>query len=119
MARLAIARAFLAEYAKLDKKVQGAVDAAVAGLAKHAHPGQYLEKPKNIRDDRIRLMRVDTRWRGVVLAPAAGAAANTATDTYCLVTLLPRDKANAYATSHLPPVQRQPARRRPSSRQAR
>jgi hypothetical protein len=29
VARLAIARAFLAEYAKLDTKVQGAVDAAV------------------------------------------------------------------------------------------
>ncbi len=112
MARLAIARAFLAEYAKLDKKVQGAVDAAVARLAKHAHPGQYLEKPQNIRDDRIRLMRVDTRWRGVVLAPAAGAAAHTATDTYCLVMLLPRDKANAYASSHLPSVQPQPALRR-------
>jgi hypothetical protein len=99
MARLAIARAFLAEYAKLDTKVQGAVDAAVARLAKHAHPGQHLEKPKNTGDDRIRFMRVDTRWRGIVLTPAAGTAAHTATDTYCLVTLLPRDKANAYATS--------------------
>ena len=61
MARLAIAKAFLAEYAKLDRKVQGAVDAAVARLAKHAHPGQHLEKPKNTRDDRI---------RGVAPAPA-------------------------------------------------
>ena len=39
-------------------------------------------------------MRVDTRWRGIVLTPAAG---QPASDTYCLVTLLPRDKANAYA----------------------
>jgi len=108
VARLAIAKAFLAEYAKLDKKVQSAVDAAVARLAKHAHPGLQLEMPANPRDDRIRLMRVDTRWRGIVLAPVAGAAA---TDTYCLVTLLPQDKANAYATG-LPPVQRPPARRR-------
>jgi hypothetical protein len=104
MTRLAIARAFLAEYAKLDQKVQGAVDAAVARLAKHAHPGQHLEKPKCSRDDRIRLMRVDTRWRGIVLTPAAGAA-----DTYCLITLLPRDKANAYAAGrpsvHNPPGQ--------------
>jgi hypothetical protein len=106
VARLAIARAFLAEYAKLDKKVQGAVDAAVTRLAKHAHPGQQLEKPKHTRDDRIRLMRVDTRWRGIVLAPAAGSAAGTAADTYCLIALLPRDKANAYATSHLPSARR-------------
>jgi AAA domain len=32
-------------------------------------------------------------WRGVVLAPEVG-------DTYCLITVLPHDKANAYATSH-------------------
>jgi hypothetical protein len=100
MARLAIAKAVLAEYVKLDKKVQGAVDAAVTTLAKHAQPGLHLERPKNTGDDRIRLMRVDTRWRGIVLTPAAGAAADTATDTYCLIALLPRDKANAYATTH-------------------
>lgn len=98
MARLAIARDVLAEYAKLDTKVQGAVDAAVTRLAKHAHPGQHLEKPKHTRDDRIRLMRVDTRWRGIVLTPAAG---QPASDTYCLVMLLPRDKANAYAAGRL------------------
>lgn len=108
MARLAIAKAFLAEYAKLDTSVQDAVDAAVARLAKHAHPGQHLEKPANTRDDRIRFMRVDTRWRGIVLTPATGAAAHTDADTYCLVTLLPRDKANAYATSHQPPATSHP-----------
>ena len=37
---------------------------------------------------------MDSLWRGVVLAPGAPA------DTYCLVTVLPQDKANAYATSH-------------------
>ena len=61
-------------------------------------------------------MRVDTRWRGIVFTPAAGATANAATDTYCLVTLLPRDKANAYVTSHLPPVQRPPDRHGPLRR---
>jgi hypothetical protein len=100
MARLAIAKAVLSEYVKLDKKVQGAVDAAVTRLAQHAQPGLHLEKPKNTGDDRIRLMRVDTRWRGIVLTPTAGTAATTATDTYCLIALLPRDKANAYATTH-------------------
>ncbi len=35
---------------------------------------------------------MDSLWRGVVLAPDTG-------DTYCLVTVLPHDKANAYATS--------------------
>jgi hypothetical protein len=116
VARLAIARTFLAEYAKLDKKAQSAVDVAVARLAKHAQPGQHLEKPKHTGDDRIRLMPVDTRWRGVVLTPAAGSAAGPAADTYCLIMLLPRDKANAYATSHLPPAQRSPSQRPPARR---
>ena len=36
---------------------------------------------------------MDSFWRGVVLAPETG-------DTYCLITVLPHDKANAYAASH-------------------
>ncbi len=90
MARLAIAKGFLAEYAKLDKDVQRAVDVAIATFARQAHPGLHLEKPQHSRDDRICIMPVDGRWRGVVLAPATG-------DTYCLVTVLPQDKADAYA----------------------
>ena len=95
MARLAIAKGFLAEYAKLDKDVQRAVDVAVARFARHAHPGLQLEKPPYGRDDRIRILPVDSRWHGVVLALASGPAG----DTYCLVTVLPQDEANAYATS--------------------
>ena len=94
MARLAIAKAFLAEYAKLDQNVQRAVDAAIATFARHPHPAQHLQHPRHSRDDRIRLLPIDGRWRGIVLAPAATA------DTYCLVTVLPQDKANAYAASH-------------------
>ena len=93
MTRLAIAKGFLAEYAKLGKAVQSAVDAAVAKFAKHARPTLYLEEPEHSRDDRIRLIRVDDRWRVVILAPPTG-------DTYCLVTVLPLDEANAYAASH-------------------
>jgi superfamily I DNA/RNA helicase len=90
--RLAIARSFLADYVRLDKEVQSAVDAAVSQFAKHPDPGMYLEKPRQTWDDRIRTMKVDSRWRGVVLAPTTG-------DIYCLVSLLPRDTANAYAAS--------------------
>ena len=103
MARLAIAKAFLAEYAKLDKDVQRAVDAAIATFARHPHPGQRLQHPRHSRDDRIRLLPIDGHWRGIVLAPAAteSTAATAATaGTYCLVTVLPQDKANAYAASH-------------------
>ncbi len=95
MARLAIAKGFLAEYAKLDKDVQGAVDVAIARFARHAQPGLQLEKPPYSRDDRIRILPVDSRWHGVVLVPESGPTA----DTYCLVKVLPRDEANAYAAS--------------------
>jgi hypothetical protein len=93
VARLAIAKRFLAEYAKLDKSVQSAVESAIAKFAEHTHAGLHLEKLQSSRDDRIRTIRVDSFWRGVVLAPENG-------DTYCLITVLPHDKANAYATSH-------------------
>ena len=44
------------------------------------------------RDHRIRTIRIDSVWRGVVLAPDTG-------DTYCLITVLPHEKANAFAAS--------------------
>ena len=90
MVRLAIARDFLAEYAKLDKSAQGAVDAAVARFAKQTGPG--LETPQRSRDNRIRTIAIDNVLRGIVLAPDTG-------DTYCLITVLPHEKANAFAAS--------------------
>ncbi len=99
MARLAIAKGFLGEYAKLDSDVQRAVDAAIARFARHPHPGQHLTKPTPSRDERLRFLPVDNRWRGVVLAPDAPEAAPAAAETYCLVTVLPQDQANDYAAS--------------------
>jgi hypothetical protein len=93
VARLAIAKGFLAEYARLDKSVQSAVESAIAKFAEHTHAGLHLEKLQHSRDQRIRTIRVDSFWRGVVLAPEKG-------DTYCLITVMPHDKANAYAASH-------------------
>jgi superfamily I DNA/RNA helicase len=90
VARLAIAKDFLSEYAKLDKDDRIAVDTLVTEFARRPHAWRYLEKPKQGLDDRIRLFRVNSLWRGVVLAPDAG-------DTYCLITILPHDKAFAYA----------------------
>ena len=92
MARLAIARSFLADYARLDKEAQCAVDIAVSRFARHPDPGVYLNKPQQTWDDRIRTMEVDGRWRGVVLAPTTG-------DIYCLMSVLPQDVADAYAAS--------------------
>ena len=93
MPRLAIAKGFLAEYSKLEKSVQNSVEAAISKFAAHTYAGLHLEKLHNSCDDRIRTIQVDSFWRGVVLAPDAG-------DTYCLITVLPHDKADAYASSH-------------------
>ena len=91
MARLAISKGFLTEYAKLDKHVRRAVDQAIATFARHPHPGQHLETPPQSHDDQLRIMPLAGPWRGIVLAPATG-------DTYCLLTVLPADQAAAYVS---------------------
>ena len=91
MARLPIAKGFLAEYAKLEKGVQSAVEAATAKFAEHTHAVLHLEKLQHSRDGLSGYP--DSFWRGVVLAPDSG-------DVYRLITVLPHNKAIAYATSH-------------------
>jgi hypothetical protein len=93
VARLAIAKSFLDEYAKLDKDARTSVEALVTEFAQRPHAWRYLEKTRQGLDDRIRLFRVNSLLRGVVLAPDAG-------DTYCLITILPHDRAFAYAAGH-------------------
>ena len=53
MPRLAIAKNFLGEYAKLEKSVQSAVESAIGKFEAHTHAGLHLEKIHNSRDDRI------------------------------------------------------------------
>ena len=93
MARLAIAKSFLGDYAKLQKPVQALVESAMAKFEDHTFAGVHLEKVHNSRDSRLRTIRIDDFWRGIVLVPDSG-------DTYCLLTVLPHDKAYEYAASH-------------------
>ena len=93
MARLAIDKDFLDDYSKLPKPVQSSVKTAIDKFAEHVYAGLHLEKLNHCRDDRIRTIRIDQFWRGVVLAPDAG-------DTYSLIRVMPHDKAIDYATSH-------------------
>lgn len=90
--RLGIAKDFLAEYVKLDKRIRTAVDAALEKFAEHTHAGLHLEKLEGAKDPKIRTIRITQGWRGVVLAPERG-------DEYHLITVLPHDKANVYAVS--------------------
>lgn len=93
MARLAIDKDFLDDYSKLPKSVQGSVKMAIDKFAEHVYAGLHLEKLNHSKDDRIRTIRIDQFWRGVVLAPDAG-------DTYSLIRVMPHDKAIDYAVSH-------------------
>ncbi|MDN3351883.1 UvrD-helicase domain-containing protein [Actinomadura sp. DC4] len=92
MAQLAIAKEFLAEYAKLEKPVQRAVQEAIEKFGRHTHAGLHLEPVTHARDPRIRTIRIAKFWRGVVLAPETG-------DLYCLLRVLPHDDAYAFAMS--------------------
>lgn len=90
--RLGIATDFLDDYSKLEKKVQAAVKAAIEKFENHTHAGLHLEKLNHPKDDRVRTIRIDGYWRGVVLAPDSG-------DTYSLIRVLPHDDAISFAKS--------------------
>ena len=93
MPRLAIDKDFLDDYSKLEKSVRAAVKEAIDKFAEHTYAGLHLEKLQRSADDRIRTIRIDQFWRGVVLAPDSG-------DTYYLMKVMPHDKAIDYAASH-------------------
>lgn len=92
MPRLVLAKDFLSDYAKLQPPVRKAVDAAIGKFAEHTHAGLHLEKVAGARDPRVRTIRIDQSYRGVVLAPRRG-------EEYVLFTVQPHDDAYAYATS--------------------
>ncbi|GAA1791233.1 ATP-dependent helicase [Planosporangium flavigriseum] len=91
MAELAIDRGFLPAYARLQRPVQRAVDAAIGKFAEHTHAGLHLEKLASARDPHIRTIRIDQFHRGVVLALGE--------QRYALLNVLPHDDAIAFAVS--------------------
>lgn len=90
MARLAIAKEFLAEFHKLEKPVRKRVVDLIDKFGEHTHAGVHLEKPKNAADPRMRTVRVDKYWRGVVL--------DLGGDDYCLMRVVRHD--DAYDRTH-------------------
>jgi superfamily I DNA/RNA helicase len=91
VAELAIDRGFLPAYARLQRAVQRAVDAAIGKFAAHTHAGLHLEKLAGARDPNIRTIRIDQFYRGVVLA--------LGDQRYALLNVLPHDDAIAFAVS--------------------
>ncbi|GAA1643216.1 ATP-dependent helicase [Kribbella alba] len=90
MPRLAIDREFLRDFARLDRKLQDRVSDVFSKFDEATHAGIHLEKVGNARDDRLRSIRIDKFWRGVVLAPESG-------DTYTLLKVLAHDDAYVWA----------------------
>jgi hypothetical protein len=87
---LGIDREFLQTYSKLQPPVQRRVTEVFEKFSEATHAGVHLERIANVRDDRLRSIRIDQFWRGIVLAPESG-------DTYTLLTVLPHDDAYAWA----------------------
>ncbi|MGW2121379.1 UvrD-helicase domain-containing protein [Streptomyces sp. NPDC001758] len=96
MPQLAFDIGFFAELPKLQPPVRkGVLDAwekfgrlTLDQLFKD--PGLKLESLTKAKDKKIRTIRIDQFWRGVVLAPDSG-------DTFVLLRVLPHDKAIAWA----------------------
>lgn len=93
MARLAVGTEFLSEFAKLQKPVQKATEKALEMFQEHTHAGLHLEKITGSKDPRVRTIRIDAFWRGVVLAPEKG-------DRHTLLHVMPHDDATVWAKTH-------------------
>ncbi|MBB6173091.1 superfamily I DNA/RNA helicase [Nocardiopsis mwathae] len=92
MPELAIAPNLLSEFSRLDTGAQTAALTAVQAYLTGG--GEPLEQPAQAADPRVRLLRIDPHWSGVV-APAADGAD-------CLVAIRPHDEAVGYARAFTP-----------------
>ncbi|MFF2303180.1 UvrD-helicase domain-containing protein [Streptomyces sp. NPDC058128] len=101
MPQLAFANSFWESYEALEKQVRAGVRKAmtkfqlltVAEL--HADKGLHLESVDKARDPRMRTIRINDFWRGVVLAPDDGS------DTFLLLNVVPHDDAYTWAAKRL------------------
>jgi len=91
--QLAIDKDFLSAFSGLEKPVRERVTEVFAKFEQATHAGLHLEKISAARDERLRTIRIDQFWRGVVLAPDSG-------DTYVLLKVLPHDDAYDWARRH-------------------
>lgn len=94
MPQLAVTVEFLGELAKLQPPVRKQTVEALTKFAQHTHAGMHLEKLANMRDDRVRTIRITDYWRGIVLAPVSG-------DRYTLLRVMGHDEAVDWARRRL------------------
>ncbi|MEU8215598.1 DEAD/DEAH box helicase [Micromonospora taraxaci] len=101
MPQLAFANSFWESFDVLEKQVKAGVRKAmdkfqlltIADL--HADKGLHLESVNNARDSRMRTIRINDFWRGVVLAPDDGS------DTFLLLNVVPHDDAYTWAAKRV------------------
>ncbi|WP_446209793.1 UvrD-helicase domain-containing protein [Micromonospora sp. IBSANI012] len=101
MPQLAFAKSFWESYDVLEKPIKAGVRKAMAKFQQltiaelHADKGLHLESVNNARDPRMRTIRINDFWRGVVLAPDDGS------DTFLLLSVVPHDGAYTWAAKRL------------------
>ncbi|WP_214105075.1 UvrD-helicase domain-containing protein [Acrocarpospora catenulata] len=101
MPQLAFANSFWESYDVLDKPVKAGVRKAMAKFQQltiaelYADKGLHLESVDKARDPRMRTIRINDFWRGVVLAPDDGS------DTFLLLNVVPHDDAYTWAAKRL------------------
>ncbi|MEV1142741.1 UvrD-helicase domain-containing protein [Micromonospora sp. NPDC049799] len=101
MPQLAFANTFWESFDVLEKPIKAGVRKAMAKFQQltiaelHADKGLHLESVNNARDPRMRTIRINDFWRGVVLAPDDGS------DTFLLLNVVPHDGAYTWAAKRL------------------
>jgi superfamily I DNA/RNA helicase len=90
MATLVFAKEFLDDFVRLEPPVRQKVRELPGKFEDAIHSGVHLEKLTGSRDDRVRTVRVDQFWRGVVVRLGGG--------RYALLRVLPHDAAVDWAT---------------------
>ncbi|MFJ9833678.1 UvrD-helicase domain-containing protein [Streptomyces sp. NPDC101169] len=101
MPQLAFTNGFWESYDVLEKPVKAGVRKAMEKFQRltvadlHADKGLHLESVDKARDPRMRTIRINDFWRGVVLAPDDGS------DVFLLVNVVPHDDAYTWAAKRL------------------
>ncbi|MER5918454.1 UvrD-helicase domain-containing protein, partial [Streptomyces sp. NPDC001982] len=101
MPQLAFANSFWESFDVLEKPVKAGVRKAMQKFQQltvpelQADKGLHLESVENARDRRMRTIRINDFWRGVVLAPDDGS------DVFLLVNVVRHDDAYTWAAKRL------------------
>lgn len=86
MPRLGIHQDFLKDLIRLERPIQQKVIETISKFEQSSHAGTHLEKLSNIRDERFKSIRIDLKYRGIVLTPESG-------DEFMLLRVDSHDKA--------------------------